>query len=280
MAIRLYVVHLPSPTQTAWEIALAEAATRAGWDVFSLLADEEPAFRDGVDALVQGADVNLIFDRTLEAVIVAGTPQSAVDTLMQIHDRDQRAALNAVAVWYAQASEAVARGARVLDAAAATLVLPGLGEVTRAAGRPVEKTGLGDSLALYETLPPAIGATALWAMDVFTWAGGQEPGFADLTGKRRVIQYGPFIVLSSGTWAAEIVFELTIDRAFAQLRFDWGDGTDVTETSRRLSTAGVYAVTLVKSWDRPTTTQLRIWLERSMFDGFLRIRSTRITRVQ
>ena len=280
MAIRLYVVHLPSPTQAAWQAAVVEAAARAGWDVFSLVADQEPAFRDGVDALVQGVDANLIFDRASEAFILAGTAQSGVDTLMQIHELDRKTALNSVAWWFAQAAEAASRGAIILDATSATLTLPGLGEVARSAGRPVRTTDLGDPLAMYGSLPPAVGASALWPMDILLWESGREPGFTDLTGRSRLIQHGPYLLLSSGTWAAEIVFELMIDRAFAQLRFDWGDGTDVTETSQRLSTAGVYSVTLVKSWDRPTTTELRIWLDRSMFDGFLKIKSTRITRLQ
>lgn len=278
MAVRLFVIHLPSPSQTAWQIAVVEAASRAGWDVFSLVPDQEPVFRDGVNALIQGVDASLIPHAATDAVILAGSPQVAVDTLMQMHDLDQGAALTSVGWWFAQAAEAAARNAVVVNAASEALDLPGLGRIVRGEAGSLTTTSHGAPLAFYETLPPAIGASAFWPIDILLWIGGTEPGFTDLTGKRRLLQHGPYLLMSAGTWTAEIVFELAIDRALTQLRFDWGDGVDVTETSQRLSTAGVYSVALEKSWDQPTRAELRIWLDRSMFDGSLRIRSTKVTR--
>ncbi|ADL02583.1 hypothetical protein [Brevundimonas subvibrioides] len=276
-AIRMYVVHLPSPTQSAWQVALVEDATRAGWDVFSLTADEVPTFREGVHALIQGVDGGLIPADATTAFILAGSPQAAVDTLIQLHHLDQKTALNSVAWWFAQAAEA-ATHAVPMNADADCLTFPGLGEVRRAEAATLSPTAVGDPLAVYASLPPPIGATATWPIELFHWESGPEPGFTDLTGKRRLIQHGPYLLLSSGTWTAEIVFELSMDRAFTQLRFDWGDGTDIVETSQRLSSAGVYSVSLTKAWTRPTTTELRIWLDRSMFDGSLRIRSTKVSR--
>jgi hypothetical protein len=279
LAIRLYAVHLPSPTQSAWQVALVETAARAGWDVVSLVPGQDPTVRDDVNALIQGTDANLIPAGAPHAVILTGSPQAGVDTLMQIHEMDRKTALNSVAWWFAQAAEATAAGnVAVLNAAAPTLAIPSLGEVTRAEGALVKPTGFGEPLAFYETLPPAIGASAAWPMSILTWENEAEPGATDLTGKRRLIQFGPYLLLSSGTWTAELVFELSIERAITELRFDWGDGVDVTSVSQRITAAGVYSVTLTKSWDRPTTTELRIWLDRSMFDGSLKVLSTKITR--
>lgn len=278
MAIRLYAVHLPSPTQSAWQTALVETASRAGWDIISLVQGQEPVFRDGVDALIQGTDANLIPPDASEAVILTGSPQAAVDTLIQIHGMDWKTALNSVAWWFAQAAEAAGRGVAVLDASVGSQALPGLGEVIRPDGHSVKSTDLGEPLAFYETLPPAIGATAAWPMSILTWEKSLEPGQTDLTGKRRLIQHGPYLLLSPGSWTAEIAFELSIDRAVTELRFDWGDGTDIEVVSHRLNAAGIYSVSLTKSWSKPTTTELRIWLDRSMFDGSLKILSTKVTR--
>jgi hypothetical protein len=279
LAIRLYAVHLPSPTQSAWQVALVESASRAGWDVVSLLPDQEPQVREGVNALIQGTDANLIPADASDAVILTGSPQAAVDTLMQIHQMDLKTALNSVAWWFAQAAEATAGGRiAVLDAAAPILDIPGLGEVARADGVTVSPTTSGEPLAFYGTLPPSIGASAAWPMSILHWENEAEPGVTDLTGKRRLIQFGPYLLLSSGTWTAEMVFELSIDRAITELRFDWGDGIDVTAMAQRITAAGIYSVSLTKSWTKPTTTELRIWLDRSMFDGSLKILSTTVTR--
>lgn len=278
LAIRLYAVHLPSPTQSAWQIALVEAASRTGWDVISLVPDQDPPVRDGVDALIQGTDANLIPADASHAAILTGSPQAAVDTLMQIHEMDRKTALNSVAWWFAQAAGAAERGVAVLDAAAGVLSLPGLGEVARADGPALKATVLGEPLAFYETLPPAVGASADWPMNILTWEIGPEPGRTDLTGKRRLIQHGPYLLLSSGSWTAEIVFELEMERAVTELRFDWGDGIDVVSASHRMTTAGAYSVSLTKAWSKPTTTELRIWLDRSMFDGSLKVLSTTVTR--
>lgn len=278
LPVRLYAVHLPSPTQSVWQIALVEAAAAAGWDVISLVTGQDPPVRDGIDALIQGTDANLIPADAPDAVILTGSPQTAVDTLMQLHGMDRKTALNSVAWWFAQAAEAAAAGVKVLDAAAESLVIPGLGHVARAEGRLVEPTTCGEPLAFYDTLPPRVGASAAWPMEILTWENADNPGQTDLTGKRRLIQHGPYLLLSAGTWTAEIVFELSINRAITELRFDWGDGTDVAVVSRRLTAPGVYSATLTNSWARATTTELRIWLDRSMFDGSIKVLSTTITR--
>lgn len=275
--IRLFVAHLPSATQSAWQNALAEAATLAGWDVLSLVAGEL-ALRDGVDALIQGDDASLIPGDADTAMILAASPQDAVDVLMQVHRMDQAMAMNSVGWWFTQAAEAAARGVPVQDARRERLDIPGLGPVDRAAGHVISRTGIGDPFNFYAALPPAVGASAHWPAEIFTWPGG-EVGSADLTGKRRLIQHGPYLLLSAGVWRVDVVFELDIHRAVTQLRFDWGDGVDVVESSHRVATEGVYAISLEKAWDSPTRAELRIWLDRSMFDGRLTIRSVKITRI-
>lgn len=278
MASRLYVVHLPSTTQSAWQTALSEAATQAGWDICSVAAGCEPALRDGVPTLVQAADASLLPPDAVSVVILGASPQEATDQLMQFHEMDRQAALNSVGWWFAQAADAAERGAAVLDARAEAIDLPGLGSVQRGLGGTVERTATGEPLAMYAVLPPPIGATAFWPGDLFHWTAGADAGTVDLTGKARVLLHGPYLVLSRGTWEAEIIFELDIDRAITQLRFDWGNGVDVVETTHRLSVGGVYSVNLSKTLTRPSHTEFRVWLDRSMFDGRFTVQSVKVTR--
>lgn len=277
MAVRLFVAHLPSSVQSAWQNALAERAALAGWDVVSLVPGEL-GLRDGVNALVQGDDASLIPADADTAMVLSSSPQDAIDTLMQIHQMDRQTAFNSVCWWFAQAAEVAARGVDVRDARCERLDFPGLGVVDRSPGHSITPTETGNPLALYESLPPAVGASAHWPLELFTWPSG-EVGFADLTGKRRLILHGPYLLLSAGRWRAEILFELDIHRAVTQLRFDWGDGVDVVESTHRLTAEGVYSVCLDKAWDRPTRTELRIWLDRSMFDGGLTVRAVKVSRI-
>lgn len=275
MAIRLFVYHLPSPTRSAWRAALAAAAAEAGWDSVSLSEADTVQCREGVNTLVQGDDVGVSHEDATDVVILAGTPRDTVDALMQAEGMDLHGALREAAARFAHVADA---GIQVVPAGASSHEFPGLGEVRRSSGQEIRSTSAGEALAFYETLPPRVGASATWEPDVFIWTAGAEPGFVDLTGRRRVIQYGPYFMLSAGTWKVDLVFEISIHRAISELRFEWGILHDCDTICQRVTVAGRYSASMTHSWTEAGAVELRIWLDRSMFDGTLKVLSVTVAK--
>lgn len=276
MSIRLFIYHLPSPTRSAWREALTAAAAEAGWDMVSAdLADAAP-FREGVNTLVQCDDMGISHAEATDVVTLAGSPRDTVDALMQLHGLDFHGALREAAARFAHVSDSCIR---VMPSGAWSQEFPSLGEVTRSSGDGISATSAGDALAFYETLPPQVGASAVWKPDVFIWGAGSEHGFVNLTGRRRVIQYGPYLMLSAGTWKVDLVFDIAIHRAISELRFEWGILHDCDSISQRVTVAGRYSASLTHSWSEAGAVELRIWLDRSMFDGTLNVLSVSVSRI-
>lgn len=276
MAIRLFVYHLPSPTQSAWRAALAGAAAKAGWDTISSDEAETVPVRENVNTLVQCDDVSAPHGDATSVVVMAGSPHDTVDVLMQAHGMDLHGALRDAAARLAYVSDA---GLQVLQSGAPSHDFPGLGEVARPSGEGIRSTDAGDALAFYESLPPRVGASAAWEPHVFIWTAGSESGFVDLTGRRRVIQYGPYLMLSAGTWKVDLVFDISIHRAVSELRFEWGILHDCETISKRVTVAGRYSASMTHSWAAAGPVELRIWLDRSMFDGTLKVLSVTVSRI-
>lgn len=262
----------------AWHSALANAAVTAGWDSLTIDGAHSPEFRDGVNTLVQGYDPSVLPADATDVVIMAGSPRDTVDVLMQADQMALHEALRLAASGFALASRAVGSGAQVVAADASSHTFAGLGEIARPSGDGFRSTTTGDALAFYEKLPPLVGASATWAPEVFIWTAGDEPGVADLTGRRRVIQYGPYLLLSAGTWTVDVVFELAMHRAITELRFEWGILHDVDRISQRLTVSGRYSASMTHSWSEAGAVELRIWLDRSMFDGTLKVLSVTVSR--
>jgi len=67
-------------------------------------------------------------------------------------------------------------------------------------------------------------------------------------------------------------------RAITELRFEWGVLHDVDRIAQRLTLPGQYTASMTHSWNEASAIELRIWLDRSMFDGALKILSVTVTR--
>jgi hypothetical protein len=93
----------------------------------------------------------------------------------------------------------------------------------------------------------------------------------DLTGRPRIVVYGPFITLPPGGWSAEIVLGFSAEAAGMSFMVEVFAGTQLAYT--RIEIGGEQIIetrvsfTIADSADQPV--QIRIWSERSAFDGRL-----------
>lgn len=274
---RLCLVHLPSENEQAWRDAAAAAARDAGWRLVDLVPDD-PLPAGDHDILVQVSEARLALPFPAEeCVILSDDPDRATESWQTRFGLDRDAAIRAVALQYARAAELAASGRTVVDGRTRTLDLPGLGPVTREGSAALR--GPEGPLAFYRTLPPAPGASVDWPTDMLLSTGPGAPGReeTDLTGRRRLLRYGPYLELAPGRWTVDVEFVLTIDRALVELRFEWGTHHDVDIATDLITNSGLYALSLTKTWTEPAVAELRIWLDRAVFDGHLEVVSCRVT---
>jgi len=275
---RLCLVHLPSAQGAVWRDAATAAAVAAGWRVVEFGPDQ-PLPEQGHDTLIHVYEAR--FGDLCEAsqrIIISDDPDRAIEAFQVLHALDRDTALRIVAVQYARAADMAGEGWPVVDGRLQTLSLGGLGTVTRE-GPPPTVYGAEGPLAFYRTLPPTPGVSVQWPTDIVLSTEASAPGrsVSDLTGRRRLLRYGPYLELSSGRWTADVEFALRIDRAKVELRFEWGTQHDVDVSTNLITTSGVYSLTLSKIWTEPAVVELRVWLDRSVFDGHLEIMSCRVS---
>lgn len=274
---RLCVIFLPSPQEHTWRLSLRTAAQAAGWQVVDGEAVDGLAGCLESNAIIQLSNGSRapLFEPT-ETLVIADRPAASIAILMIGFDISLIAATRATARLNATCIPAVRGGAQVVSASSRTLTLPGLGQVDRTESAPDVRPIPADPLAFYEKLPPAVGSCATWPADLFEWEG-PDAGFTDLTGRRRLLQHGPYLDLCEGAWRADLKFALEMDNGRCELRFEWGSGADCTTYSQLISRAGVYALSLERTWPETAVAELRIWLDRAMFDGTFRILDCTVT---
>lgn len=263
-----------------WRSALHTAAESAGWAVaYGNSSDNLPAELDQ-NVLIQMSDGSQIagFNPT-DTLVIADSPDAAIATLVADFKISPVEATRAAARFYALTMPWIIGGTTIASATAETLLVPRLGEVRREGVAPTAKAVEAfQSLAFYETLPPPTGARAAWMPGIFEWTGA-EPGFVDLTGRRRILQHGPYLELCEGSWKVELQFALLMSAGRCELRFEWGSGADCASHTRLLTQQGVYGLTLEHKWNKAAPSELRIWLDRAMFDGTLEVLDCVVTRM-
>ncbi len=270
-AHRLCVLYLPSEHGTAVRTAASEAARLAGWRVVDLTADQ-PAPDHHHDTLINISDADLAGScESSERLIVADDPDMAALYLQTSHGLDRDASLRVVARQYAAASVLASHGWPVVESRGGTVMFPGLGEVAAASPSRLLKQEPAGPIGFYRTLPPTPGVSVEWPQDLLARDRLSDASRApsDLTGRRRLLRYGPFIELSPGRWTADALFDVKLDRARVELRFEWGSMHDVAVATDLITTSGRYSVSLSKVWTEPAVAELRIWLDRAVFDGHM-----------
>lgn len=139
------------------------------------------------------------------------------------------------------------------------------------------------ALSHYASLPVAAKAKAVWAPDVFSYTLGhkREGGSPeiDLTGRGRILVYGPHITLTPGKWQIEAEFDFLVPDDTVELRFDWGHGEDTTTDFYAIERAGRYKVELTRSWLANEKAEFRLWIQHGMLHGHLRFLGATVSRL-
>ena len=274
---QLCVVILPCANQIAWAEAISTAAQASGWATTS----EQAAVLNS--QLVISTQADGVFGWAgRDVVIVASSTGAAVEASMRMFDVNHASGLRYVAAQYAHAERLHADGANWLSADADTLSFP-FGVI----GNPDPSKGAStrDEEALsYLDTPQSSGLRqSVWSSDLFLHERPGKPAVEgvtfDLTGRRRVIRYGPYIEMPIGRWQVTIPFTLWIDSAIVEIRVEWGPSLNVACVTEIIRQSGRYEVTLVQDWNKVEPCEIRIWLDRAVFDGTIQLHDPIVARL-
>ena len=184
----------------------------------------------------------------------------------------------------ATAAFLIDRGARLLDASATMVKIPGLEAIDL---RPVEsEQSLAEpaaGLKMYDVLPVPTGSGAVWTPDLFRYTRGQQADGGehriDMTGRGRIVIHGPYLSLPPGLWRATATFDVDPEGIVAFLRFDWGVGVEVVSEVAEITHPGRYSIVLERPWTTPGAAELRVWVSRPVFKGVFELIDCQVERI-
>lgn len=102
----------------------------------------------------------------------------------------------------------------------------------------------------------------------------------DLTGRGRILVYGPYQILPAGRWCIEAEFDLDPEGGEIFLRFEWGEALDFETFRAKCCRAGRYRVTLKNTWVKAAPAELRIWVDRATLFGSMQMLGATVRPVE
>lgn len=274
-----WIVLTPSVDDAAWRGAIAEAAARAGLRSIDASGPHVDLSDRSCVYVTDDASVALAAQGS-EIVAIMPEPETAPEAVAEKyetpapHDVMQASLLLARAAAIAPQHPIVT--ATDLSRRPAMLRLfgeldvkppPSVAEVSRhpavAAAFSVYRHG-GSS---------GVGETP-WSERLFhydekaarNWAA---PGHLDVTGRPRILVYGPYLALPKGRWRVRARFAADDAASRHEFRLDWGTPTDFTSLPVNLSKGGVYEGELDHVWSQSEAAELRLLLMEGAFEGRL-----------
>jgi hypothetical protein len=131
---------------------------------------------------------------------------------------------------------------------------------------------------------PVPGQQIVWSERIFRYdqkaaRGSQQIGQLDITGRPRILVYGPYLALPPGRWRTKIRFLVDATAATKEFRLDWGSPHDFASVSVAPPHAGVFEVELEHDWHTVDFAEIRLWLMEGAFDGVLHFLGADVTFV-
>lgn len=143
--------------------------------------------------------------------------------------------------------------------------------------------GVTDATILRQASAP-LAQDAVWTPDVFHYDANASrssgaPGELDITGRARILVYGPYLVLSPGIWRTSVRFLVNETAGPKAFRIDWGTPTEFTSAPMLPGRPGIFEMSIEHEWHLPAPAEIRILLMEGAFDGQLHFFGANVTRV-
>lgn len=276
-----WVVLTPSQTEPEWRRRVTDAATAAGLKPVPWAAELGPKVLNDPRTVVLAQEMGQVrHSGAAPDVVVLTDPESSVRRLGETVLPQFPQALWTASQIHAEACDVpdavpVIGGASLVPGEAVTL-WSGLAVAAPALpARPKEGGAAAEVMSLYRHGRPPVGARVRVAPKLFLYdtrnpvAGPQFE--VDLTGRPRIVVYGPYVTLPPGRWRAEAKVWIDDDAANVSLGFDWGHHRQFDQHIEKPGNPGLHAVTMVNDWDVAASAEFRLVLMQGAIAGKARL---------
>ena len=124
---------------------------------------------------------------------------------------------------------------------------------------------------------------AQWSPAVFHYAGwktvSDSVGVVDITGRPRLVVFGPYIFLTPGVWRATIRLGFDQDAAPKRYEIHWGSGDSYAAHEFSPGRAGLFEIALEHEWPRHEASEARLFLHEGAFHGQVHFHGATIERI-
>ena len=263
---------VPGMQARAWIEALKVAAARRG---LTYMED----WGAGTDVQYPTVGVTVVWTEILPStgvtVVIAPDEEDAIRGCASFYNVDTDEGMRIASRRYSLASVLVEGGAQ-LCRPGGSVTIPGLGEVE--IGASALAPSQSRPLEIFDQLPVPVGASAEWPAELM-WAAGEpvcalSDQYIDLTGRRRLLAFGPFIMLPPGRWRVQAILEVKIESSPVVLNMEWGVEGGASEDFT-VSESGIYRVVLEQAWKSSTVPQFKLILQQAAFSGYLKLKYMR-----
>ena len=122
--------------------------------------------------------------------------------------------------------------------------------------------------------PPPLNLEARWWDRRLFWRDDTEahacPAVLDITGRTRILLFGPRQELAAGRWRLTARFELNAEAGLYPYLLQFDDQVHLAEERFGPLGEGLYEVSVENGWPSPAKAELRLWLLMHAFHGELR----------
>lgn len=272
-----WIVLTPSATAESWRDLISGAAAEQGlktvsWShdlAASVLADDKTLILAESVAPARAAGV-------VPATIILTDPESGTEATCQVNAGAFPQSFWISSLVHAEACDVgdstALHGGPMIAGQAQFEVLPGLwvtppGLPDRRGGR----RAAAKAMKLFRAGRPTPGMSAPIASNLFLFddkiSAREDSTLIDLTGRPRILVYGPYFALPPGMWRITARFDIDEAAAKKRFRFDWGTQTDCRSETYALGEAGAYAVTIDYGFTQPVCSEFRVILMEGALDG-------------
>ena len=287
----VWIVLTPSADDDAWKAAIRMAVETAGL-VLRDADDQTPASSDDPERevwLTSDCHVVESLGRRPTAVLIP-RPETSPEAIGERLGIFPPQSVTHASLLLARAVAQDARRTRIItarDIAAARgqpIVLTEGLSVVPPAPRPVDpvRPAVQVALEFFAAGTPVPGLQVVWSERIFRYDQraarlAQHIGDLDITGRPRILVYGPYLAMPPGRWQARIRFLVNATAAGKEFRLDWGSPSDFATLLMTPPHSGVFEVDLEHDWPAVDLGEIRLWLMEGAFDGVLHFQGANVT---
>lgn len=269
------IVVSPTGRFQTWKDVIVQASIDAGF----MIAPDGALVRDDpapARVVIQPATADLPEPGGRQVSLVVDLDQAA-QLIGETLDLEPPENLREATRWLASLQAA---GADVVYADEADIVIPafelmlkhpdGAQHIPRPGGSPS-----AEALNLYAREAQAEISPSLLFYDR-RYAG--PPGWIDLTGRPRLLAFGPTLWLPPGQWEMRLKLEVEAHAQGRWFQIDWGTQTACDHFDFRPERMGAYEVAMTFDWTESAPAEFRLKVFEGCFEGSIRVLGLKIAR--